>query len=465
MEAFAQAGIGDVHRDTGNLDEALTAYTESQSVAQLAGETHLRVYLLDAEGETHRRRGDYAQALESARRAYEWAQENNATLDLGRCATTLGAISYEQGRTLPALRYLDQACDLLQASQANRELAIAHLHRAKAYYQVARKQDALAELERTVDCLLELGYDAFLVPLAAQMRPLLAFAVEQGAGSHLLAGVLEKVERADQELPTSAQITLAEPEPTLRIQALGLAQVTVGDKTLTSGAWRSITSRDLFFYLLCQGPATKEQLAQAFWPDLPPGKLRSTFHITIYRLRRALDPLETVIFQDDRYHFNRRLNYYFDVETFESLLIQAGALVPANPARAAELYSQAADLYRGDFLEDYAATHDEWRVLRANELSEKYLEALENLGRLLSRQNEYQGALETYRLAVNHDPYRESAQRGILRSMMGLKRRAEALRYYGELEKLLRNELDASPTPETQELYQRILANKPLSAD
>ena len=463
MEAFALAGIGDVHVDTGDLDKALAAYAESQSIAEQAVETHLSVYLLDAIAEAHRRKGDYSQALDMARRAYEWAEEHNATLDLGRCATTLGAISYEQGRVPLALRYLDRACDLLQVSKANRELAVAHLHRAQAYYQAARKQDALAELEKAVDCLLQLGYDTFLVPLAAQMQPLLTYAVEQGAGGQLLSSLLEKAQQAERQLPASAQVASAEPEPPLRIYGLGRARVIVGERAATPGDWRSITSRDLFFYLLCHGPATKEQLANTFWPDLSPGKLRSTFHITIYRLRRALDPLETVIFEDDRYHFNRRLNYTFDVEAFEQLLVQAGAMATANPARAAELYAQATELYQGDFLEDYRSPYDEWRVIKANELSSRYLEALERLGELLMQQQEHQAALDVYRRAVNYDPHHESFRRGVMRCLAELGRRAEALRYYHDLQQFIEVELGAPLTPATQDLYQRIMANQPLT--
>jgi LuxR family maltose regulon positive regulatory protein len=463
MEAFALAGVGDVYRDTSETDKALAAYTESQSVAEQAGETQLSIYLSDATAEIHRRQGDYAQALELARRAYEWAQEHNATVDLGRCATTLGAISYEQGRTALALRYLDQACDLLAVSQANQELAIAHLHRAQAFYQAARKQDAFAELEKTVDCLLQLGHDSFLIPLGAQMRAMLTYAVEQNVGGQLLSGLLEKVEEAEPEAPSSAELAVIEPEPALQIYGFGRARVVVGDLTLASKDWRSSTSRDLFFFLLCQGPATKTQLANTFWPDLQPGKLRSTLHVTIYRLRRALDPLETVIFEDDRYHFNRRLEYTFDVEVFESLVVQAGAVAATNPERAVEIYSQAVDLYHGDFLENYSSAYDEWRVIRANELSEKYLEAMQILGELLEQQKEVQAALDIYKRAVNYDPYRESAQQGVMRSLVTLNRRTEALRYYNDLERFYQDELGVSPTPETASLYRRILANEPLA--
>ena len=462
MEAFALASIGDVRSDGGDLDRALAAYADSQSVAEKAGETQLNAYLLNAIGETYRRQGDHVRALEMARRGYEWAQEHNATVDLGRCATTLGAISYTQGRTGLALRYLDQACDLLGVSQANRELAVAHLHRAQACFQASRKQDALAELEKAVDCLLQLGYIAFLVPLAAQMRPLLTHAVDQGAGWQVVADLLEQVEKAEPKLATSIQMATTEPEPALRIQAFGQAIVMIGERTLTSSDWRSITSRDLFFFLLCQGPASKERLADAFWRDLSAGKLRSTFHITVYRLRRALDPLETVIFEDNRYHFNRRLQFFFDVEAFESLLVQAAAIAAANPTWAIQLYLQAIDLYHGDFLQDYAAAYDEWRVMRANELSEKCLKALECSGDLFRKQREYEQALDLYKRAVNHDPFRESARRGVMLSLVGLDRRAEALKYYNDVESFIHRELDAPLTHETEDLYRRIRAREPL---
>jgi ATP/maltotriose-dependent transcriptional regulator MalT/DNA-binding SARP family transcriptional activator len=458
MEAFALAGMGDTYRDTGELDQALPAYEESLSLAGQAAETQLRVYLLDAMAETFRLKGVYAQALELARQAYEWAEEHNATLDLGRCATTLGAISYEQGRVPLALRYLDQACDLLDLARANRELGVAHLHRAQAYYQSARKQDALAELEGMVDCLLQLGYDSFLIPLATRLMPLLKYAVEQGAGGHLVADLLDRVEQTTLESSATEDLALVEPEPPLRIYGFGRSRVVIGERTVASGDWRSSTSRDLFFFLVCQGPSTKDQLVNTFWPDLSPGKLRSTFHITVYRLRRALDPLETVIFEDGRYHFNRRLNYSFDVETFEHLIVQAEALATTNPSRAIELYTQATDLYQGDFLEDYHSPHDEWRVIKASQLSERYLGAMERLSELLLQQREYQTALDVCTRAVNYDPYRESFRRRTMRCLLELGRRSDALLYYQETEQFIRDELGVSVAPETESLYQHILA-------
>jgi ATP/maltotriose-dependent transcriptional regulator MalT/DNA-binding SARP family transcriptional activator len=462
VEAFAMAGLGDVCRDSGEWEQALAAYAESQALAEQVAEQQLTMYLLDASAETCRRMGNYVQALALARRAYEWAQEHSATLDLGRSAITLGAISYEQARVEQALRYLDQACDLLQASQANRELATARLHRAQAYYQAARRQDALAELERMVDCLLQLGYDAFLIPLVTRMRPLIEYAVAQGVGGQLLKALFAEALQTNGPPVPVDQVVLAEPEPFLSIFGLGNARAEIGARVITSTDWRAMTARDIFFFLLCKGPATKDQLASTFWPDLSPGKLRSTFHITIYRLRRATEPLETVLFESNLYQFNRRLAYSFDVDEFERFAAQADTIAPINALQAIELYWRAIDLYRGDFMADYASAMDEWRVIKASELAEKYLTALEHLGALLIRQRELQSALEVYQRAVHYDPYRESAQRGIMRCYVALGRRAEALRYYGELKAFIRAELKADLTPETMTLYQKILANKSL---
>jgi DNA-binding SARP family transcriptional activator len=310
--------------------------------------------------------------------------------------------------------------------------------------------------------LLQLGYDAFLLSLAKEMQPLLAYAVEQGVGGQLLAHLLDKASRANQPHPGSEQIELAEPVPPLHLYGLGRAHVVVGERPLSYGDWRTITARDLLFYLLCEGPAGRDELARVFWPALSPGKLRSALHTTCYRLRRALAPLPALTFEDEVYGFNHALDYVFDVEVFERLLAQAGALA-AEPSQAIELYTRAVELYQGDFLDDYASAHDEWRVVRASALSEKYLGAAECLGGLLSRQHEYAAALDAYRRAVICDAYREPARRGVMRCLARLGRRAEALRYYREWEAFVQAELGALPMPETERLYQCILDNQPLA--
>ena len=90
----------------------------------------------------------------------------------------------------------------------------------------------------------------------------------------------------------------------------------------------------------------------------------------------------------------------------------------------------------------------------------RFLDALERLGGLYAQQNEPSMALEVFQRAVNYDPYRESVQRGIMRCLTEMGRRAEALRYYREVEQFIKSELSASLAPETQALYRNILQSK-----
>ena len=259
--------------------------------------------------------------------------------------------------------------------------------------------------------------------------------------------------------------TAETPQPVLEIYGLGLARVVVGGRTLTSKDWQALTSRDLFFYLVCEGPVTRDQLASVFWPNSSFDQIRNTFHSAIYRARGALSPLKDVIvFENNTYTFNRLVEYSFDVETFEQRLKAAKALTATDPSRAAEHYSKAVDLYQGGFLEDYTSPNDEWRVIRASGSLEKYLDASEKLGSLLVQQGRYEDALEAYKRAQERDPYRESAGRGVMLSYAKLGQRVEALRHYQELKSRIKAELGTSVTDETEQLYQRIRSDRPLSA-
>ena len=83
--------------------------------------------------------------------------------------------------------------------------------------------------------------------------------------------------------------------PTLRIFALGRARVEKDGLPLDSPDWIQ-KSRELLYYLLSfpQG-RTKEQIGLALWPEASTSQLRSSFHDTLYRLRRALGGKEWIV--------------------------------------------------------------------------------------------------------------------------------------------------------------------------
>jgi two-component SAPR family response regulator len=242
--------------------------------------------------------------------------------------------------------------------------------------------------------------------------------------------------------------------PELLIRAFGPGRVERQGRALTSSDWTYSKSREMLFYLLCNPSRTKEQIGLALWPDASTAQLHDYFRITLYHLRHALGSPDWVLYQDGLYAFNRALPYWYDVEAFEFHLSVAqvasgGDLAPR--LLAADHLERAASLVEGDFLEGNEA---EWSVVLQEELLRKYLQALVRWGDLLFEVCEYASAAEVYLRAIRKDGYQEAAHRGLMRSLAQQGELGQALRHYQSVAKLLHEELDAPPAPETVDLYE-----------
>jgi DNA-binding SARP family transcriptional activator len=268
------------------------------------------------------------------------------------------------------------------------------------------------------------------------------------------------LEQATPEPPAAEPAPPPAPEPEevhqarLRIFALGPARVEKEGLPLDSPDWIQ-KSRELLYYLLSHPEGrTKEQIGLALWPDASTAQLRSSFHDTVFRLRRSLGGKEWVVFEKRRYAFGRSLDYSYDVEEFERHLSEARRLRSEDPDQTIQHLQEAIDLYAGDFLEDIAQS--DWMLERQEELRRFYGESLLLLGGLLVSQERPAEATEAYHKAISHDRFMEEAHRGLMRSQVALGEPGSALRQYEELAKLLREQLGASPAPETVALYESL---------
>jgi DNA-binding SARP family transcriptional activator len=277
---------------------------------------------------------------------------------------------------------------------------------------------------------------------------------EPAAAAPKIAPVPERTPSGEKPAQTAEE---AETTTTvgLRILALGPARVQRGGRPLASSPDWILKPRELLFYLLSHPEGrTKEQIGLALWPDASTAQLRSSFHDTVFRLRRALGAKEWIVFEKGRYAFDRTLPYSFDVEGFEKHLSEARRLYPEAPEQAIRHLQKVVYLYRGDFLEDSA--EGEWATVRQEELSRAYGEALLLLGGLLFAQERHAEAAEAYRKAIAHDELLEEAHRELMRCQAAMGERGRALRHYEELVELLDEQLGTSPAPETRALHERL---------
>lgn len=236
---------------------------------------------------------------------------------------------------------------------------------------------------------------------------------------------------------------------TLTLSALGAVRVCVADHPLSAADWTYARAKELLFYLLTYGPATREQIGLAFWPDAAPEQLRRNLGVTLHHLRRALGHNEWVLFENDQYSFNRTLNYWYDVEAFTTLCQQA-----QSSSDMVAHWQAAIALYRGEFMADSAG--GEWCFARRERLAQHYERALLALGQAYSATGAYDQAAEIYRRAIAHDPYLESAYRELMRALVAMGERGQALRVYTELTKLMQKEFNSPPSRETQSIYELV---------
>jgi predicted ATPase/DNA-binding SARP family transcriptional activator len=202
---------------------------------------------------------------------------------------------------------------------------------------------------------------------------------------------------------------------------------------------------------------SRESLAELLWPDADPESARNSLRVALASLRRQLEPTSVpvgAVLIADR--VNVRLNpdaFTTDVLEFETLL--ARERQAEDPADAERQLMRAVECYRGPLLANH---YEDWITSERERLSDAYLGALRRLTKRLVEIRELDRALEYANKAVAADPLREGAHRDLMRLYAAIGRPAAALQQYQELERLLHEELGASPSAATTELVRQLSA-------
>lgn len=240
--------------------------------------------------------------------------------------------------------------------------------------------------------------------------------------------------------------------------ALGPTKVLIDGQVITSSDWKYLKARELFFYLLSVSSSTREQIGIDLWPEASAAELRSSFHRRLHHARRALLGAEWIRFDGETYRFDAGQGLWYDVERFETHLKEAHhaltAAVPSARAQAARQLEAALALARGEFLADVEV--GEWAIPLREDLRRRGIEARLAFGHILFTEARYSDAAETYRAVISLDPYLETAHRELMRCLARLGEAGQAARHYQGLVRLLREDLQTSPAPETRLLYERV---------
>jgi len=232
-------------------------------------------------------------------------------------------------------------------------------------------------------------------------------------------------------------------------------QAIVGGRRVLDFEWQSDKSREMFLFLLrCGEPARKEEILAALWPDLPRDRCNSSFHSTLYRLRRALYT-ECVVEQTGRYVLNPRGRFWFDVSEFETLVRRAEQSRQQS-ARWTRSLRQALALYRGPFGVDF---YSDWLEPERQRLEDTYLRSLARLAAHERQRNNYLEALTLYEKAIALDPLNESLWYQLIDTHGEAGQLEAATRCYQRYADTVRDQLGEEPAAALTDLCHRMRAS------
>jgi DNA-binding SARP family transcriptional activator len=247
---------------------------------------------------------------------------------------------------------------------------------------------------------------------------------------------------------------------TWRIEMFGGLAARQGDRVLTHFQTRKVGALLACLSLHLQRNHPREVLAEQLWPGEDWEAIRNRLRHALSCLRHDLEPDPTqigaVILAD---RSNVCLNpsaVATDVAEFDAALKSASNTT--DPILQAASLKAAIDLYRGDLLPGY---YEEWVLAERLRLEEAFGDALIRYSSALAENGDLDGAIDALRRALARDPLREDVHCDLMGLFASTGRTSDAIRQYRDLERLLRQELGASPSAPSREAYERLQMHAP----
>ena len=251
-----------------------------------------------------------------------------------------------------------------------------------------------------------------------------------------------------------------------RIELFGGLRVLQGERVMTH--FRTQKTAGLLAYLAFyrERKHSRDALSELFWSGSRYDAARNSVSKAISSLRNQLEPPGVprgAVIVADRHSV--RLNpaaVTTDVAEFEDAIRRSNDFSRYNEDERVQFLITAADLYCGELLPNF---FDEWIETERRRLVNAYLRALRSLIKYLGQARELERALDYALRAVSADPLDERSHRTVMRLLVALGRPAAAMQQFHELERLLREQLDAPPSAATLNLVRQISDQLAVSSD
>jgi SARP family transcriptional regulator, regulator of embCAB operon len=207
-------------------------------------------------------------------------------------------------------------------------------------------------------------------------------------------------------------------------------------------------------------PIERGELGSIIWPDVAPQDPETALSAILSKLRVALKKAwpndeAAIDVRSGTLGIRFPSETWIDVEDAVNSIDEAeGALRAGDPVRAWGFANVGVSIFRRPFLPDLDGPWINARRARHRTLLAR---ALHCLATISAAGRESALAIQYMSELLDLEPYRETAYCQLMRLHAAMGNRAEALRVFGRCRELLRDELGASPSPQTEAVFLEIL--------
>ena len=247
----------------------------------------------------------------------------------------------------------------------------------------------------------------------------------------------------------------------LKINMFGEFSISYNGNVINDQSTRSKKLWMLLEYLVAfRGKEiSQNDLIELLWPEEDNSNPSNTLKTLVHRVRNVLDELnyqdgkDMILYRRGSYAWNGELECLVDTDIFEKLNKKAASGNISDEKRL-DLYLQALDIYKGDFLPK--AARETWAVPISTYYHSQYITLSHKAIELLRVDERWEDIINLCKKAVEIDPYDELLHYDLILSFVYSDKQQAALKHYEYVTDLFYSKFGVTPSSDLMNLYKEI---------
>ena len=359
-----------------------------------------------------------------------------------------GQVQMARGEYFEAVPFFERAHRAGTGIQAEYCTCLANFARALGHAASGDVPEAQQALSLAFAFARQREWTGFFRAIPKVTARLCAWALEAGIEIEFARAVI-----AERRLEAEGIEAVAWPWP-IRVLTLGRFDVEIDGAVLSMRGKGARKPLELLQFIIASGGSevASGNAIFALWPDLEGDKARSTFNVTVHRLRKLLGRDEAVTLELGRLGLATQI-VWVDCLAFEALADQVALPLTAAGTRQAQ---RAQALYGGHFLHD--DEEHAWLMVHRSRLASKFKRMVRALAEQASAAGDAMAARILLERAIELDPLAEDLVLTLMGLLATLGESGAALAVHERCAASLERLLGARPSAASRQLAARLRA-------